>query len=173
MKFLSGGCLFLMFSSLFGALSGAQAPDRHVEKSARQAAASSRLAPAPLRLFESIPISTHSDEARKSVELAIDKYENGLLDDAIVHAQHSTEKDGKFALGYAVLSFVSRRGTPDAKALAHAKALMSRATPDEQLLVRWMISVQYGKLLPAIMNMNYLIQRYPKNEHVSLLPALV
>jgi tetratricopeptide (TPR) repeat protein len=171
MKALSAGCLLLLSSSLFGALSAAQAPDRKVEKSARPAAAATRLASAPLRLFDSIPVSTHSDEARKSVELAIDKYENGLLDDAIVHAQHATEKDGKFALGYAVLSFVSRRGTPDAAALARAKALMSRAAPDEQLLVRWMISIQDGNLLPAIMNMNDLIQRYPKNEHVLYLTS--
>jgi predicted Zn-dependent protease len=127
--------------------------------------------PAPLRLFESIPISTHSDDARKSVELAIDKYENGLLDDAIVHAQHATEKDRKFALGYAVLSFVSRRGTPDAAALASAKVLLPLASPDETLLVRWMISVQEGDLLPAITSMNDLIQRYPKNEHVLYLTS--
>jgi tetratricopeptide (TPR) repeat protein len=171
MKVLSVGCFLLVFSSLFGALSGAQTPDWQAKRPARPAAASSRLAPAQLKLFDSIPLSTHSDEARKYVELAIDKYENGLLDDAIVHAQHATEKDGKFALGYAVLSFVSRRGTPDTAALARAKALMSLATPDERFLVRWMISVKDGNLLPAIMNMNDLIDRYPKNEHVLYLTS--
>jgi predicted Zn-dependent protease len=171
MKALSGCCFLLLFSSLSGGISRAQAPDRQVDRPARFAAASSRVEPASLRLYESIPVSTHSDEARKDIELAIDKYENGLLDDAVVHAQHATENGKEFALGYAVLSFVSRRTTPDAAALARAKALLLQAAPDEQLIARWMISVQEGNLLPAIMNMNDLIQRYPKNEHVLYLTS--
>src|ERR1700688_4738293 len=106
MKLPLAGCFLLLSSPLFGGHAGAQALDRQAERAVRPAVVSSRVVPAPLRLFESIPISTHSDDARKSVELAIDKYENGLLDDAIVHAQHSTEKDGKSPVGYAVLSFV-------------------------------------------------------------------
>ena len=171
MKVVSAACFLLLFSSLSGALSSAQAPDRQVEKSVGPTDTPAGGALTPLRLFESIPISTHSDEARRYVEQAIDKYEKGLLEDAIVCAQHATEKDGNFALGYAVLSFASRRSTPDATALARAKALMPLATPDEQLLVRWMISVQDGDLLPAIVNMNDLIKSYPKNEHVLYLTA--
>src|SRR5580704_7803399 len=171
MKFLSSACFCLLFSSLFGSVAGAQSPNRQSQRAARPDAASSRVSPAPMRLFESIPISTHSDDALKSVELAIDKYENGLLDDAIVHAQHATEKDRKFALGYALLSFVSRHGTPDAAALARAKSLLPLASPDEKLLVRWMISVQEGDLLPAITSMNDLVQRYPANEHVLYLTS--
>ncbi len=171
MKFLSAVCFLLLISSLFGAASGAQAPDWQVEISARPAAAAPRVVPVPLRLFEAIPLATHSEEACKYVELAIDKYENGLLDDAVVFAQHATEKDPKFAMGYAVLSFVSRHGTPNAAALARAKTLLPLATPDEQLLIRWMVSVQNGDLLPAIMNMNDLISRYPKNEHVLYLTS--
>lgn len=171
MKSLSGCCLLLLFSSLSGGALRAQTPDQQAQRPERFAAGSSRVAPVSLRLYEAIPVSTHSDEARKSVELAIDKYENGLLDDAIVHAQHATEEDKEFALSYAVLSFVSRRTTPDAAALARARALVSQATPDEQLLIHWMVSVQEGNLLPAIMNMNDLIQHYPKNEHVLYLTS--
>ena len=88
------------------------------------------------QLFGTFPVATNSAEAREFVELAIEKYENFLWDDAIVHAQHATEKDPHFALAYAVLAFASRRGTPNAAALARAKALLPSATPDEQLLVR-------------------------------------
>jgi predicted Zn-dependent protease len=171
MKSLSGCCLLLLFSSLSGGTLRAQTPGQQAQKPERFAAGSSRVAPLSLRLYEAIPVSTHSDIARKSVELAIDKYENGLVDDAIVHAQHATEDDKEFALGYAVLSFVSRRTTPDAAALGRARALVSQATPDEQLLIHWMISVQEGNLLPAIMNMNDLIQHYPKNEHILYLTS--
>ena len=84
----------------------------------------------------------------------------------MVLAQHATEKDPDFALGYALLSFASRRGIPNSAALARAKALLPHASPDEQLLVRWMTGIQEHNLLPAIASMNDLLKRYPKNKHV-------
>jgi len=172
MNRVTARCLLLIFPSLFGVQSWAQDTAPHVkEVRARAATASPHVPLAPQRLFRAIPISTHSDEARKFVELAIDKYENDLLDDAIVQAKHATESDPQFALAYGILSFVARRGTPNAAALARAKVLLSLATPDEQLLVRWMTSIQDGDLLPAIMTMNDLLKRYPKNEHVLYLTS--
>jgi tetratricopeptide (TPR) repeat protein len=165
-------CLLLMFPSLFAVHSWAQDASPVVEEvKARTGTTSPHVALVPQRLFGAIPISTHSDQARKFVELAIDKYENDLLDDAIVHARHATESDPQFALAYGFLSFAARRGTPDAAALARAKALLPLATPDEQLLVRWMTSIQDGDLLPAIMTMNDLLKCYPKDEHVLYLTS--
>jgi tetratricopeptide (TPR) repeat protein len=167
MNRVTARCLLLIFPSLFGVQSWAQDAAPHVEQArTRTPTASPHVALVPQRLFGAIPVSTHSDEARKFVELAVDKYENDLLDDAIVHAKHATESDSQFAFAYAFLSFAARRGTPNAAALARAKALLPRATPDEQLLIRWMTSIQDGDLLPAIMTMNDLLKRYPKDEHV-------
>lgn len=172
MNRVTARCLLLIFPSLFGVQSWAQDAAPHVEEArARTATASSHVALVTLRLFGAIPISTHSDEARKFLELAIDKYENDLLDDAIVHAKHATESDPQFALAYGFLSFAARRGTPNAAALARAKALLPLAPADEQLLVRWMTSIQDGDLLPAIMTMNDLLKRYPKDEHVLYLTS--
>jgi tetratricopeptide (TPR) repeat protein len=172
MNRVTARCLLLIFLSFFGVQSWAQDAAPHVEEAkTRTPTASAHVALVPQRLFGAIPISTRSDEARKFVELAIDKYENDLLDDAIVHAEHATESDSQFALAYAFLSFAARRGTPNAAALARAKALLPRATPDEQLLVRWMTSIQDGDLLPAIMTMNDLLRRYPKDEHVLYLTS--
>ena len=125
----------------------------------------------PLLLFGSIPVSTRSLEARKYTELALNRYESVLLDDAIVQARHATEMDHDFALGYAVLSFISRRSANNPAALARAKELLPRATPDEQLLVRWMTNIQDRNLLPAIANMNDLLKRYPNNKHVLYLTS--
>jgi tetratricopeptide (TPR) repeat protein len=69
------------------------------------------------------------------------------------------------------LSFAGRHGTPDATALARAKFFLSLATPDEQLLVRWMTSVEEGDLLPAITTMNDLLKRYPADKHVLYLTS--
>ena len=172
MNRVTARCLLLIFPSLFGVQSWAQDAAPVVEAMGTPTEITSlHVALVPQRLFSAIPISTHSDEARKFIELAIDKYENDLLDDAVVHAKHATESDPQSALAYGFLSFAARRGTPNAAALARAKGLLPRATPDEQLLVRWMTSIQDGDLLPAIMTMNDLIKRYPKDKHVLYLTS--
>jgi tetratricopeptide (TPR) repeat protein len=159
--------LALIFPLLFAAqMIRAQEHPPRVEEAKSRAAGSPRIAPAPLLLFGAIPVSTRSVEARKFAELSMDKYENVLLHDAVVQAQHATEKDPNFALGYALLSFASRTGIPNGAALEHAKVLLPHAPADEQLLVRWMTGIQDGNFLPAIASMNDLLKRYPKNRHV-------
>ena len=172
MNRMSQRSLALIFPLLFAVQAiEAQVKPPHVQETKSRAAGTPRLAPVPLLLFGAIPVSTRSQEARKLAELALDKYEDVMIDDAVVQAQHATEKDHDFALGYAVLSFTSRRVVPNAAALARAKALLPRATPDEQLLVRWMTSIQDRNLLPAIASMNDLLKRYPRNKHVLYLTS--
>jgi tetratricopeptide (TPR) repeat protein len=157
----------LIFPLLFaGQTLGAQAYPPRVEEAKSRAASPAHIAPAPLLLFGVIPVSTRSVEARKFAELALDKYENVLLHDAVVQARHATEKDPDFALGYALLSLASRTGIPNSAALERAKVLLPRAPADEQLLVRWMTGIQDHNLLPAIASMNDLLKRYPNNKHV-------
>jgi len=163
-----------LFVPLFFASQPAHAQEQHaprVQETKSRAAGAPRLTPSHMLLFGSIPVSTRSAEARKAAELALDKYEAVLLDDAIVHAKHATELDHNFALGYAVLSFASRRGVPNEAAMNRAKALLPLATPDEQLMVRWMTSLQDRNLLPAIASMNDLLKRYPKDKHVLYLTS--
>jgi tetratricopeptide (TPR) repeat protein len=167
MKRFAARFFLLIFPSLLGVSAWAQTSSPHLEEAASRATSkSSALAPVPQQLFGAIALTTHSEEARKFLELAVDKYENAMYDDAVVHARHATEKDPQFALGYAVLSFAARRTLPDSVALAKAKSLLPAAAPDEQLLVRWMTSIQDRDLLPAIMSMNDLLKRYPRDKHV-------
>src|SRR6266851_4724052 len=134
---------------------------------ARNASSSAKIAPvSKQQLFGSIPISTRSQEARKFVELSLDKYENHIVDGALSNARRAIQKDPQFALGYAALSLASLGSIPDSAALARAKSLLPRATPDEQLLIRWMTSIGDRELLPAISAMNDLLKRYPNNKHV-------
>src|SRR5579871_112263 len=160
------GCSFLL---VHPALGRTQAVPQHAPSASGATAPGVEVA--PQRLFGSLPISTHSEDARKFLELSIDKYENGLLDDALVHAQHATEQDSNFALAYAFLSYAGRRGTPNSAALSRAKALLPTATPDQQLLVRWMTGVQDSDILPAIVAMNELLTRFPKDKHVLFLAS--
>src|SRR5260370_20723731 len=171
MKRFRARYFLLIFPWLFATGTLAQAPASHVAEAANRARKTPRVASAAQHLFGAIPLSTESREARKFIELAWDKYENSMYDDAIVNARHATEMDPQSALSYALLSFVARRGVPNSAALAKAKSLLPRTTSDEQLLVRWMTSIQERDLLPAIMNMNDLLKHYPKDKHVLYLTA--
>src|SRR5437588_9492109 len=154
-------------SCAFGFQRVAQTAAPHVETaSSRVAAHTSAVAPLPQQLFGAIPLSTKSEQARKSLELAWDKYENAMYDPAANLARQAAQKDPHSALCYAMVSFAARRGMPDAAALAKAKTLLRRATPDEQLLVRWMTVIQDRNLLPAIASMNDLLKRYPRDKQI-------
>jgi tetratricopeptide (TPR) repeat protein len=167
MNRLAARFFLLIFPSLFAASAWAQTAAARVEVTAeRSGAKPAGIAPVSQQLFGTISLSTRSEEARKFVELAINKYENAMYDDAVVRARHATEQDPHSALGYAMLSFAARRTLPDSSALAKAKSLLPHATPDEQLLVRWMTGIQERDLLPAIMSMNDLLKRYPGDKHI-------
>src|SRR4030088_2333950 len=168
MNRFSARILLLIFPSLFGYPAWAQNPAPRVEVAkARNRSSAAKVAPiARQQLFGSIPVSTRSQEARKFIELSLDKYENHIVDGAIGNARRAIQKDPQFALGYAALWLASLGSIPNYAALARAKSLLPRATPDEQLLIRWMTSISDRDLLPAIMAMNDLLKRYPDNKHV-------
>lgn len=126
---------------------------------------------APQLLFGSLPVSTHSAEARQLVEKSLNEYENVMLDESLLDARKAAEKDPEFALAFAMWSFVARRDEPNAAALAKANALTAFATPEEKLLVQWMIATQSRDLLPAIQLMNDLLGRFPNDKHVLYLTA--
>src|SRR5438094_6111382 len=143
----------LIFPGVFAASAFAQTAAPHVEPASHRAAHASPFVPLPQQLFGAIPLSTRSEEARKTLELAWDKYENAMYQPSAQLTRQAAKKDPHSALSYALVSFAARRGMPDAAALAKAKALLSRATPDERLLVRWMTDIQDDNLLPAIASM--------------------
>jgi predicted Zn-dependent protease len=169
--------LLLIFPLLFAAHAGAQqAPVAHVEQTGRkEAVPASSVAPiAPInqrQLFGTVPVATKSDEARKLLEKAIDQYENVLLDTSVSNAHLAATKDPHFALAYAMWSYAANRSQPNPEALKRAKALAPKATPDEQLLVNWLVAVQQGDNLVAIGAMNDLLARFPTDKHVLYLTS--
>lgn len=161
---------------VFGLLTlaaAAQTPEAHLEatRAKSEPAEPSMLPLAKDRLFGSIPVNTKSEAARHLVEQALDSYENMQLDEAVAFAHKGTTEDPHFALAYAVWSFAGRLEQPSAEALHKAQALAPKATPEEQLLVRWLTGVQENDALPAITAMNDLLARYPKQKHVLYLMA--
>jgi tetratricopeptide (TPR) repeat protein len=162
----------LIFPSLFTSTVWGQAPSPHVENAAARATASTpAVAGVGQQLFGAIPLSTRSVQARRLLEQAVDNYENAIYRESAILARRAAEADPQSAFAYAMLSFSARRIMPDAAALANAKSLLPHATPDEQLLVRWMTSIQDHDLLPAISSMNDLLKRYPRDKHVLYMTA--
>ena len=157
----------LIYPAAFAVSAWAQThPATRVESTSNRAAHASAVAPVRQQLFGAIPLSTKSEETRKSLEFAWDRYENAMYDVSADQARRAAEKDPQSAFAYAMVSFAARRTTPDPAALAKAKSLLSHATPDEQLLVRWMTNVQDHNLLPAITSMNDLLKKYPRDKHI-------
>src|SRR5712675_2601175 len=168
MNRFSARVLLLIFPSLWGCPLWAQNPAPHVQAAkARSKSSAAKVAPiARQQLFASIPISTRSEEARKFVEISLDKYENHIVDGAVLNARKAINRDPQFALGYAALSLASLGSIPDAAALGRAKALLPHTSRDERLLIHWMTSISDRDLLPAISAMNDLLKRYPNNKHI-------
>jgi tetratricopeptide (TPR) repeat protein len=170
-RFAARFFLFI-FPSLLGSMAWAQAPTPRITTAADHAATNApRVAGVSQQLFGSIPLSTHSEQARHLLELAVDKYENAIYRDSAALAGRAGEADPQSALAFAMLSFAARRNMPDTLALAKAKSLLSHAAPDEQLLARWMIGIQDRELLPAISSMNDLLQRFPRDKHILYMTA--
>jgi tetratricopeptide (TPR) repeat protein len=117
------------------------------------------------------PVASKSAQAQKLVELALDQYENVLLDKSVESAQKAAEIDPQFALAYAVWSFAARRNAPSPEATRKAELYVSHAPDEEQLLVKFMVSVQKEDMLPAIAAMNDLLARFPEDPHALYLTA--
>jgi tetratricopeptide (TPR) repeat protein len=117
------------------------------------------------------PVSSKSVEAQKLVELALDQYENVLLDRSVDNARKATEKDPGFALAYAVWSFAARRTQPNPQAARKAELLAGKAPADERLLVKFLTAVEKEDMLPAISAMNDLLARFPEDRHALYLTS--
>jgi len=156
----------------------------HVEEASRRevapstkpvAAPAAAVAPiVPLNrkvLFGTLPISVRSDDTRKLLEKAFDQYENVLLDLSIDSAHKAALKDPHSALAFAMWSYAATHSRPVPDALQRARELAPKATPEEQLLVNWLVDVQQGDNIAAIGAMNDLLAHFPNDKHVLYLTS--
>jgi predicted Zn-dependent protease len=152
-----------------------EASRREVTPSTKTAAAPAAVAPiVPLNrkvLFGTLPISVRSDDTRKLLEKAIDQYENVLLDLSIDSAHKAALKDSHSALAFAMWSYAANHSRPVPEALQRARELAPKATPEEQLLVNWLVDVQQGDNIAAIGAMNDLLAHFPNDKHVLYLTS--
>jgi predicted Zn-dependent protease len=170
-------CSLLALPLLLAANTWAQQPPatQVTEASSKESVPPAPVAPIATlgqrQLFGTLQVATRSDDARKLLEKSIDQYENYLLEMSASTAHEAAAKDPHFALAFAVWSYETYRSQPAPEALKHAKALAPKATPDEQLLINWMVDVQEGNNLAAIGAMNDLVARFPNDKHVLYLTS--
>jgi len=129
-------------------------------------AAAVRGIPASQHVFGSIGISSRSIETREQLELAFERYENAQYAESIQHSKLAVEKDPNCALAFALWSYAARWTTPSPDAAQKALALSAKSAADEKLLVTFMSGTQGADVLPAIMAMNDLVNKHPKDKHV-------
>jgi hypothetical protein len=125
-----------------------------------------RVIPASQHVFGSIGIASRSIEARQQLEFALERYENAQYDESIQHSKLAANKDPNCALAFALWSYAARWNTPAPDAAQKALALSAKSAADEKLLVTFMTGTQQADALPAIMAMNDLVNKHPKDKHI-------
>ena len=128
-----------------------------------------RVTPASQLVFGSLRIASTSVGAREQLEIALDSYETAQYPDAVVHAKRAVAQDPQCALAYALWSYAARWSGSAPEAMQKALSLSGKSPTDEKLLVQFMVGTQEADVLPAIVAMNDLVNKHPKDKHVLFL----
>lgn len=138
-------------ASLFSA--DAQASKIHLQKSSSK----------------SLPVTTHSRQARKLFEKGMTELERWHQNDALADWRAATRADQNFALAHLYVAYATDNPDEESKELTRAMQLARRTSEGEQLLIRWLSGVRHGDYVPAIAAMNDLLSLYPDDKRVDFI----
>lgn len=114
-----------------------------------------------------IPVTTSSIAAQRAYELGMVEREDRLfVDEGLEFFRQAVKEDPQFALGHATLGYFTADPREAKEESALAEKFVDKASPDEQLLVRWMNGTKDGDLVPAISAMNDLLAKYPNDKRL-------
>jgi tetratricopeptide (TPR) repeat protein len=117
----------------------------------------------------SMPITTSSAQARALYEKGMQDYENLYLERCNDDWRAAVKADPNLAVAWAWIAFNSSNPQEVNSAREKAKALASKATPGERLMVTWIVKVQEGDFIGGISAMNDLLEMFPKDKHLHYL----
>jgi tetratricopeptide (TPR) repeat protein len=143
----------LMFTSLVG-LAGAK---------------SSPAQPRPKNISSNLPVTTSSAQARKSFEKAMQEFEEYRVSEALQDLRAATKADTNFAQAFILISRMSTHPAEQAATRKRAKQLASKVSPGERLLIAWLAGAQEDNYIPAIVAMNDLLAKYPRDQRLEYL----
>jgi tetratricopeptide (TPR) repeat protein len=113
-----------------------------------------------------LPVTTSSAKARELYQKGMADYENLYLERCNDDWRAAVKEDPNLGLAWAWIAFNSTNPEEISTARAHAKALAPKLTPGEQLMIRWIASVQDGNFIDGITAMNDLVELYPKDKRL-------
>src|ERR1700743_2085110 len=114
----------------------------------------------------SMHTSTKSPQAHAYFETGLQKMEMLHIQDALDNFRNAVKADPQFALGHIFLTFFSE--DPTEQVAERDKALANRefANPEEKQIIDWLGASKQSRLLPAIQNMNEVLQKNPQDKHL-------
>jgi tetratricopeptide (TPR) repeat protein len=119
-----------------------------------------------------IPVTTHSVTAQRAYEMGMVQREDRLfVDEGLAFFREAVKADPEFALGHAALGYFTTDPKEEKQEIASAEKFIASASPDEQLLIRWMNGTKNGDLVPAISAMNDLLTKYPNDKRLGNMTA--
>src|ERR1700724_3241046 len=119
-----------------------------------------------------IPVTTHSVTAQRAYEMGMVQREDRLfVDEGLAFFREAVKADPEFALGHAALGYFTTDPKEEKQEIALAEKFIGTASPDEQLLIRWMNGTKNGDLVPAISAMNDLLTKYPNDKRLGNMTA--
>jgi tetratricopeptide (TPR) repeat protein len=123
-----------------------------------------------------LPITTHSKQARQLFDTGLVKMENLHSIEGIQDLRKAAQVDPDFALANILISFesVDQAVDPEEKVAARerAKAARGKVSHGEQLVIDWIGNSSEGKIIPAIQAMNSVLEEYPKDKMLAWLGGI-
>src|ERR1700680_527438 len=124
------------------------------------AGAKSKLAqPTQKNASTKLPVTTSSTQARNSFEKAMREFEQYRIPETLQDLRTATKADPNFAQAFILISRMSTEPSEQAATRKRAKQLAVKASPSEQLLIRWLACAQENNYLSAISAMNDLLAK--------------
>jgi tetratricopeptide (TPR) repeat protein len=121
-----------------------------------------RKKPAP----KTLPVTTTSKDLERQFQGATENFIYFHLDAALAQWRALTRSDPEFALAYAFLSFATKDPAEEKTVAGKARALQSKVTPGERLVIQWMTDVRGGDYLAGIAAMNDVVAMYPRDKQL-------
>jgi tetratricopeptide (TPR) repeat protein len=88
------------------------------------------------------------------------------IQDGLENFRNAVNADPQFALGHIFLTFFSQDPTEQVAERDKALATRESANAEEKLIIDWLAASKQSRLLPAIQNMNEVLQKNPQDKHL-------
>jgi tetratricopeptide (TPR) repeat protein len=118
---------------------------------------------------QKFPVITTSEAAGRYFETGMVHFENHRWNFALRDWREAVQLDPKFTLAYTWICFTTTDPAEESDTRSKAKAVMSAATPPEQLMVKWIIGAHENNYVEAIQAMNDLVAAFPADKRLNFL----